>query len=339
MLSILNSRLLGFLTSSQRVPRKIHPTSYLDGLRGVVAFIVVIHHYTYEFTSISPWGWHTGEPGSHDYLLLMPLLRVVHAGRFMVVMFFIISGYVLSCRGLQLAREGKQVQLLESLSSFVSTFRLLSLHLWPSFLPEEAIGSIWRRIGTTLVARASSGGIHMLREHLCRIYMVNCIVMLHFKCWRFTDWYLDTIMLIDPFRYGDFAVSRYNINILWTSKFHPQASRLIWRIPVPQEWMGSMVVFATVLGIARTNTWSKFSILFILIYYCHFNARWEPTTFLTGLLLAELSGHRAKYMKHPFLKDRLRTRASWSLLFLFGIYAGLHPQKGPESAPGYQTLM
>src|ERR1700709_2610994 len=58
----------------------------------------------------------------------MPILRVIHSGRFMVIIFFVISGYVLSYRGLQLAREGKTVQLLESLSSSVFR-RWLRLHL------------------------------------------------------------------------------------------------------------------------------------------------------------------------------------------------------------------
>ena len=46
----------------------------------------------------------------------------------MVVMFFVISGYVLSYRGLQLSREGKAGSLLESLSSSVFR-RWLRLHL------------------------------------------------------------------------------------------------------------------------------------------------------------------------------------------------------------------
>lgn len=139
-----------------------------------------------------------------------------------------------------------------------------------------------------------------------------------------TDWYLDTLSLIDPFRYGAFAVSRYNINILWT---------------IPNEWMGSMVVFVTVLGIARSKTWAKISILFILIFWCHFNAKWEPATFLNGVLLAELSFQRPKYMKLDFFRDRLTTRIFWGFLFVFGIYAGSHPQKGPAESPGYRTLM
>ena len=46
----------------------------------------------------------------------------------MVVIFFVISGYVLSYRSLKLARQGKQVELLDSLASSVFR-RWLRLHL------------------------------------------------------------------------------------------------------------------------------------------------------------------------------------------------------------------
>jgi peptidoglycan/LPS O-acetylase OafA/YrhL len=107
----------------------------------------------------------------------------------------------------------------------------------------------------------------------------------------------------------------------------------------PNEWIGSMVVFSTVLGIARVKTWAKVSILFGLIYWCHFNARWESATFLSGILLAELSFQRPKYIKHPLMRDHLAPRIFWTFLFLFGIYVGSHPQLEPEIAPGYRTLM
>src|ERR1700760_339690 len=46
----------------------------------------------------------------------------------MVAIFFVISGYVLSYRSLKLAREGKPIQLLDSLASSVFR-RWLRLHL------------------------------------------------------------------------------------------------------------------------------------------------------------------------------------------------------------------
>ena len=130
--------------------------------------------------------------------------------------------------------------------------------------------------------------------------------------------------------YGQCMYSR------WISSFR---ALLNLTLPRPTEWIGSMVVFSTVLGLARVQTWAKISILCGLIYWCHFNARWETATFLSGVLLAELSFQRPKYIKHPLIKEYLAPRIFWTILFLFGIYIGSHPQLQPETAPGYRTLM
>lgn len=109
-------------------PRKLYPTSYLDGLRGVAALFVVFHHYAINFTTTAQDGWHTGEPGSHDWFFLFPLVRVIHSGRFMVILFFNISGYVLSLQGLKLIRSGDKEKLLDSLASSVFR-RWIRLHI------------------------------------------------------------------------------------------------------------------------------------------------------------------------------------------------------------------
>lgn len=113
---------------TRRKERKLYATSYLDGLRGVAALFVVFHHYALNFTASSQDGWHSGEPASHDWFFLFPLVRVIHSGRFMVIIFFIISGYVLSLQGLKLARSGETEKLLDSLASSVFR-RWIRLHL------------------------------------------------------------------------------------------------------------------------------------------------------------------------------------------------------------------
>jgi hypothetical protein len=126
-------------TPKDKPPRKLHKTSYLDGLRGVAALFVVFHHYSIVFTVSAQKGFHHDQEiapeGSEpipiqedNWILLFPLIRVIHSGRFMVAIFFVISGYVLSYRGLKLAREGKGNKLLDSLGSSVFR-RWLRLHL------------------------------------------------------------------------------------------------------------------------------------------------------------------------------------------------------------------
>ena len=147
MIPILLALLPSFILSSKgKKPRKLFPTSYLDGLRGVAAFFVVIHHYAHLYTESSMTGWHyeKAAKGSYDWFLLMPLIRVVHSGHFMVAIFFVISGYVLSYRSLKLARQGKYLELLDSLSSSVFR-RWLRLHL--PVVASTFLGFILARFG------------------------------------------------------------------------------------------------------------------------------------------------------------------------------------------------
>lgn len=114
-----------------------------------------------------------------------------------------------------------------------------------------------------------------------------------------------------------------------------------------------MLIFTTVLGISRTKTWVKLAVLSGLVYWCHSTARWDSATFLSGALIAELSFVRAAYLKSAeaaSLGEKtesssdlprylgLASRIFWTLVFLFSIYVGSHPQEGAWKTPGYRTL-
>lgn len=114
-----------------------------------------------------------------------------------------------------------------------------------------------------------------------------------------------------------------------------------------------MLVFMTVLGLARTKTWVKFVVLSGLIYFCHSTTRWAPAIFLSGILLAELSlvySNRLKPSESPELTEKVPStgvsrhinalsRIFWTLTFLLGLHMGSHPQDGASITPGYMTLM
>ncbi|ETN40957.1 uncharacterized protein HMPREF1541_05237 [Cyphellophora europaea CBS 101466] len=102
-----------------RTPRKLHPTSYLDGLRGCAAFIVFLHHSTQSFYRVVRPGYGSSAMATHP--LSLPILRVLFAGGPMVSIFFVISGYVLSTKPLKLARLGRTAEVYECVAS--STFR------------------------------------------------------------------------------------------------------------------------------------------------------------------------------------------------------------------------
>ena len=100
-------------------PARIHATSYLDGLRGIASFIVFLHHYSFLVPPCSAYyGVDTTETRSWSVIQL-PFIRVIHSGRPMVHVFFVLSGFVLSRKPLKLARAGNYSDLHTTLSSSI----------------------------------------------------------------------------------------------------------------------------------------------------------------------------------------------------------------------------
>lgn len=115
-------------------PQRLYATSWLDGLRGMAAFVVFICHYTEGNVGwyIQSYGIREDNDPAPSSPLQLPFLRVIYSGRPMVHIFFVISGFVLSHKSLKLLRAGKYEQLHAALSSsvFRRGFRL--------FLPTTA---------------------------------------------------------------------------------------------------------------------------------------------------------------------------------------------------------
>jgi hypothetical protein len=94
-----------FLGRQPSKPRSLHPTSYLNGLRGVAALFVVFNHYVSQYFPYITHGWRSDKGGDaarreNDRFIQLPVIRAVYSGRFMVTIFFVISGYVLSHKAL-----------------------------------------------------------------------------------------------------------------------------------------------------------------------------------------------------------------------------------------------
>ncbi|KAL0943161.1 hard surface induced protein [Colletotrichum truncatum] len=103
--------------------RRLYPTSWLDGLRGVASLIVFFCHFTEKHV-----GWYAQTYGIREdddpvasSPLQLPFIRVIYCGRPMVHIFFVISGFVLSLKSLKQARKHDYDGLHRTLSS--STFR------------------------------------------------------------------------------------------------------------------------------------------------------------------------------------------------------------------------
>jgi peptidoglycan/LPS O-acetylase OafA/YrhL len=75
---------------------KLHPTSYLDGLRGVASIVVFICHYTEENHPSLIASYGLNPDSSPSSWIQLPCIRIIFSGRPMVHIFFVISGFVLS---------------------------------------------------------------------------------------------------------------------------------------------------------------------------------------------------------------------------------------------------
>lgn len=102
-----------------RTARKLHPTSYLDGLRGCAAFIVMLYHLQERFYRGIVPGYGSSATATNPFSL--PIIRVLFGGGSMVGIFFVVSGYVLSTKPLRLARQNRPEEVYECTAS--SAFR------------------------------------------------------------------------------------------------------------------------------------------------------------------------------------------------------------------------
>lgn len=115
--------------NSQRLSR---PTAYLDGLRGLAAFLVYTSHHIpwyYGLPNVLDDGFGYGE---QRYLGQLPFIRTLFTGgNAAVSIFFVLSGYVLSIGPLQSYRSSGRLQRYRMLIS-ASIRRPLRLYILPA---------------------------------------------------------------------------------------------------------------------------------------------------------------------------------------------------------------
>lgn len=366
-------------------PRKLSSMAYLDGLRGVAALLVMIHHYTCQFTPalLEGWGSDIQPDGTNEnrWFFQLPFFRVIHSGSFMVVLFFAISGCVLTAKGLKLARTRKRSEFMGSLISSVFR-RWLRLHLpviasmciallitrmeWWTHLQPDWLAPPGTPASNTTVVPANGTNVTILSTAPLSAVLVQKKFRAQWD-WtaaakneslavQVTDFVFAIIEVCDPFAGGaapGLQSAGYN------------AGMILWTIPI--EYLGSIVVFATVLGLAWTRTWFKLTMLGFFVCWCHYTIKWHLATFLSGTFIAELTLIKESeavernelptndlsaisnekeddlnifYRVFPELapwKTQITT-TFWISLFMIGIYIGSIPQINWKESPGFITL-
>lgn len=247
-------------------PARIYPTSWLDGLRGLAALCVFNYHFlcTYGDQTVMPWG-----DEKHRWLIELPIVRLPYLGLPMVNIFFIVAGYVIALKPLQLMQSKSNEKLLHTLCS--SVFR----RLFRLYLPVVA--------STLLVLLAT----RMYLMEFMRPHMVDKGM--------FPGTREKQIPRFDTM--GDQLLYWYRemgkLTSVWDWRpFYPLHDPHLWTIQY--EFRSSLVLYLLLLLVAKVRTYARLGILFVFSIYCLSWDRWEIVLYLWGSCLAQWDIIRAE---------------------------------------------
>jgi len=313
---------------------KLHPTAYLDGVRGVAAFIVFIYHFLSDWFPALRYGYGSGP--EYMNILQMPFIRIFYQGRGMVTIFFIVSGYALSYKALRQMRAAQYSALLDSLAS--STFRR-GMRL---FIPTTFTTFISCLVAHRGWYRQDPLGHNLIIGRLGETYYD-----------QIKDWWRYTIGMSNPF-------GNVDIRSLFVQPYGSQ----LWTIPV--EYRGSFVVFLTLLSLAKVHGSTRITLLCGVVIYTMWMLHWDISLFLMGTLLADLgfafaahntrssdptsqpdflhriSGLIDSIPRFPRLTDGQKSlfiSIATKATFLLGIFFLCYPDEQADKSPGYITLV
>lgn len=284
-------------------------TSHLDGLRGFAAFIVFLSH------NASPWylQMRSGyEPGKMDTILQLPLIRILFHGTPMVVIFFVISGFVLSLKSIRLARVGMWEDYINTTSSII--FRR-ALRLFLPCLISTFIAAMFVQAG----AYKFPYDYKLPGEGLVKPERLPVMVD------QLVDWgHVISLNLINP----------------WVSKGPITYNAPLWSIPV--EFGSSMRLFVTMVGLCQLYNSARLCITIMLFTICMLYSRYMDAAILGGMFLAELRLIKANMsISYVPLTRRvivcLQDIAANISVFL-GLFIVSYPEKMAEVSPGYSWL-
>lgn len=284
-------------------------TSWLDGLRGISSCLVVAFHFHLRFLM----GLHLEAP--YGSLLLpkktltfaiwrLPLIRFfVSSGHAQVSIFFVLSGFVLSWKSIELIRTTQSERLFASLSSAVVRrwFRL--------YLPCFAVGlfAFWK-----------------VRMHVDVPPGTEVYPSIFRQFW-------DYILACEAFAR---PLLRDRSHPNWLHKY----SWIMWTIPL--EFEGSLMVFILLLGMARAQNYTKRMMLlgFLVLYSCLLGY-WTYWLFATGMMIADYikeAGGFGQLVK----RTTGASKSFWWMILVLGIWMAGVPSSSPKfyDRPGYQFL-
>lgn len=255
----------------------------------------------------------------------------------MVMIFFVISGFVLSHRALELSRRRQYTAVFKSLSSSV-------LRRWLRLMLPALVSTF---LAFVLVRAGADPHINVgwdsspPTESDIDPYMAGFLpTRQNSTLEQFIDCLKSIEVMMDPFSFGKWEAPTYNPP-LWTLSI---------------EFMGSLIVFMTVLCTGTVKPVLRVCIPAAGVVYCLCRAKWEWSLFFAGVFLAEKRGAAVSML--PFDKDSYDEPES-KLGAVFGyfqtrgtilrkipgllamgvlLFIGSWPENGAPESPGFRTL-
>ncbi|KAK3322729.1 acyltransferase family-domain-containing protein [Apodospora peruviana] len=249
------------LDSNNNSPSEKKPlrsTAYLDGLRGFAAFLVYWHHHIlWAHKGLAADFIESGFGYLDKHLFsTYPFIRIFFGGgHYAVSTFYVISGYVLSTKPLTLIHTGEQAKLADNLGS--------------------ALFRRWLRLFIPLICTTF---LYMTSWHVFGIWTEPSKAEPSYGA-EIVSWYKEMKAFSFVFNQGDKPWFSYN--------FH------LWSIPL--EFKGSIVIYTSLLALARCSRnarlWCQVGLIYYFLYIVD---GWYCALFVAGMLLGDLDLLAAK---------------------------------------------
>lgn len=321
-LSMLQTFLLGLVPSfitalfkPHSEPRKLHPTSFLDGLRGYASFIVAHVHLVaaYERWLLPSFGMDNDPLGSNIFQL--PVIRLFFSARPMIHIFMVISGYVLSCKAIRLMRLGKYEEMYE-----------------------VVVSMIFRR------------GIRLFVPSMAGILLLECSAWMGWQIWpvpasffgKLYSIYANIGRLVWSWNW-DYENDKQLLQ-LWTIPVEFACSMMLFLVIMGTSRLRSSVRLCVVAALAihchACAHWGPFEFLAGMLIaefqaICEEREKARPidTAMAKEVVIGDIKTHKDLW---AFAKKH--QKAFWTFIFFFGLFLAGYPEENAEIDWGFRVF-
>ncbi|KIW14723.1 hypothetical protein PV08_07507 [Exophiala spinifera] len=332
--------------------------SSLDGLRGIACLLVFNFHWAYD----NGYGYRTyGMASTVNLWWELPWVTWTYAGKSMVYVFFVISGYVLSYKPLTQIHQNRGTVATACYSTLASSAFRRGIRLFLPTMVDTVITALLLRTPIVLPSIYTFLSTKNNRSYL-DIWMGP-------KRPEDSFWQEIRTALLTCWGYVDSSIVPWNEREIDVRKYDD----VHWTIPV--EFKCSMLLFTLLLSTTHIRTGYRLAIHCLACLYTFTNNRPALFCFFAGMVLAEIdivgkasdtevspsTSHllgpmdlesaggedvdlEKEYMRWtsslPVPRSKAATTTAWLTTFIFGIYLNIASMK-PDAEPsaGYSVVV